>query len=352
MTARAKNRLLCLGMRTPDRLRQGRRWGAGPAGGAYMLLPDTLVNVPIFGFATDSPLQLVEGEGSYHIADNDEKIPVGFVSTPDFHSQTVSDGTLMTKIAVAHGNECIGSTVCQTCVRWRAGERCGFCGIELSLDHGTSIEMKEPAQLAEVAAAAENEGFSHVTLTTGTPNLADRGSKLLARATAAVREGTDLRIHVQVEPVDGELIELMHSNGAYSIGIHIESLDRSTFTKVCPGKADDWDSYFESWKKAVEVFGPNQVSSYVIIGMGERREETNAGIERMCEEGVIPFLVPLRPLEETVLQDAVPPAPEVMEEYYEHASRMMKEYCVDPTKNLAGCVRCGGCSALTDYYRG
>lgn len=84
--------------------------------------------------------------------------------------------------------------------------------------------------------------------------------------------------------------------------------------------------------------------------MGEDEDTTKEGMERMCEHGVIPFLVPLRPVEGTEMENIVPPAPEVMLDYYSHAIDCMKVYGIDPSKNMAGCVRCGACSALGDFY--
>jgi radical SAM protein (TIGR04043 family) len=352
MYASLKNRLLCLGMQVPKDLRVGRRWGAGPAGGRYVLIEDSVANVPIFGFAENSPIQLVEDEGKHLIADAKEKERVLLLESPKFHELVTSEGLQMKRIALAHGRDCIASTVYQRCVRWRRGEQCHFCGIELSLSHGATTEVKKPDDLADVASAAEGEGFSHLTLTTGTPSLRDKGAGLLSQAARAVKESTKMRVHVQLEPVEREDIEMLHSAGADSIGIHIESLDRSTLERICPGKAGDWDGYFTSWNHSLDVFGANQVSSYVILGLGEDRRATLAGIDRMCQEGIIPYIVPLRPMEETLLQDSLPPSPNVTEEFYTYACEKMKEYGIDPTKNLAGCVRCGGCSALIDFYRG
>lgn len=352
MAASLKNRLLCLGLRVPDKLKEGRKWGAGPAGGRYVLVHDTIANVPIFGFAEHSPIHLFEDQGRCHVTDGVKRSEVRLFETPRFYSSVTSDGIPMGKIALAHGNRCLGSTVYQKCIRWRREEQCHFCGIELSLKHGTTVLMKKPLQLAEVAETAEAEGFEHVTLTTGTPNLRDKGAGILSKAARAVKERTNMRIHVQIEPPHKNEIETLHSSGADSIGIHIESLDRAVLEGVCPGKASGYDDYFGAWQDALGVFGGNQVSSYVILGLGEDRDATLAGVERMCQIGVIPFVVPLRPLEGTALQDRSPPPPEIMEEFYIHACRMMEEYGIDPTRNLAGCVRCGGCSALTDYYRG
>ena len=36
---------------------------------------------------------------------------------------------------------------------------------------------------------------------------------------------------------------------------------------------------------------------------------------------------------------------------YIKAGEMMKEHGVDPLENVAGCVRCGGCSAIKEAYK-
>jgi hypothetical protein len=35
---------------------------------------------------------------------------------------------------------------------------------------------------------------------------------------------------------------------------------------------------------------------------------------------------------------------------YIRAAKLMKEYGVNPLENRAGCVRCGGCSAINEAY--
>lgn len=41
----------------------------------------------------------------------------------------------------------------------------------------------------------------------------------------------------------------------------------------------------------------------------------------------------------------------ILLEIYNKAAHMMKEYDVNPLVNKAGCVRCGGCSALNEAYK-
>lgn len=350
MSAALKNRLLCLGVRVPEDIKTGRKAGAGPAGGKYLQVGESVVNAPIYGFSENSPISLDFFDGNYYLSDNGDKHEAYLIQEPRYYSETTSDGTSMKKIALQHGNHCLATTVCQRCIYWRNRKECHFCGIELSLKYDTTIPLKTPDQLVEVALRAWEDRLTHCTLTTGTSSLDDRGAGLLAESSRALKDNTRMKIHVQLEPVDRERIEFLKQSGADTVGIHVESLDQSVFEEKCPGKAHQWTRYWDAWKDAVEVFGDNQVSSYVIIGMGEDKKTTQEGIEKMCERGVIPFLVPLRPINGTKMENVAPPAPEVMLDYYSHAIDCMKVYGIDLRKNKAGCVRCGACSALGDFY--
>jgi len=62
--------------------------------------------------------------------------------------------------------------------------------------------------------------------------------------------------------------------------------------------------------------------------------------------GVYPFLVPLRPIPGSLLENALPPAPELMIGIYEEVSEILKGCGIFSKKNKAGCVLCGACSAL------
>src|SRR5690606_40718279 len=100
------------------------------------------------------------------------------VFRPRFYDLVTQDGTPYDKIARLHGKDVLATTVVQTCVRYDESERCRFCSIESSLRSGTTIAVKTPAMLAEVAKAAwELDGVSQMVMTTGTSNGWDRGAK-------------------------------------------------------------------------------------------------------------------------------------------------------------------------------
>ncbi len=54
--------------------------------------------------------------------------------------------------------------------------------------------------------------------------------------------------------------------------------------------------YRKSWQEAVRIFGPNQVSSFILAGLGENPENVLWGSDLLADMGVYPFVVPLRPI--------------------------------------------------------
>jgi len=349
-----KTELLCLGAKAKIK-RHLRKTGAGPAGGSYFILPNgSVVQIPVVGrFVQNSPFSITEDSDVLFLSKNDERVcELQGVPTPQFYQLNTSDGIPMWKIALIHGVDCLATTVDQTCVHWRHNLQCDFCGIELSLKHHRSIKRKSPEQLIEVIQAARAEKrANHITLTIGTQPGADRGANVLLETTRSIKEQIDIPIHVQVEPVDETNLLKLKDSGVDTLGIHIETCDPEVFRKVCPGKALlDFEYYEKMWGHAVNIFGKNQVSSFVIIGLGESDESILNGAKWMASIGVIPFVVPLRPIPETPLENAIPPSPERMVYLYDEINRILKENDLNPNRNKAGCVRCKACSPFVIGY--
>ena len=351
-TIRLKTELLCRGARTDEAIDRGRRGGAGPAGGRCFTLPDeTCVEIPLQGkFVASSPFTLVQMDGNWQVLrDGKMLVKVKPVPRPRFYEKTTSDGTLMRKVAVLHGEDCLASTVYSKCVYWSSGNQCKFCGIELW--HNERLLQKQPKQLGEVAEEAFKEGtVKHVTLTTGTPPAPDKGALMLAEAAKAIKEHVNMPVHVQLEPPKNtKFLETLYYARVDTVGIHIESFDPKVLKHVCPVKSKVKD-YFESWKSAVELFGEGQVSTFIIAGLGETDESILLGAEKAARMGVIPYLLPLRPIAGTVFEKVRPPTPRRMMKLYRSVAESLHAVGLDPTKCNAGCVRCGACSALRETY--
>jgi len=350
-----KVELLCNGTRLGTAINRGRKAGAGPSGGRYILLPNgSGVNVALWGdFVKESMWELVMENGDYFMrrSSEDEKIPIELIPNPNFYNEKTSDGTPMWKVALLHGTDCLATTVYQRCTYWNTGKKCKFCGIELSLESQATILVKTPSQFREVVEAAVKENVcNHITLTTGTTATPDRGSKLLAEIVKEVKACREIPIHVQVEPPKNNIyLNMLADAGADTIGIHIESFDPVVLKEVCPGKAETkLERYFETWKHSVELFGEYQVSSFIIAGLGESDDSILKGATKLVEIGVIPYLVPLRPIAGTEFEHRLPPKPSRMVSLYKRIAEILETYGMNPGKNKAGCVRCGCCSALKE----
>jgi len=341
----------------------GRKGGAGPSGGRYFLLEDnkTLVNVALWDNSKRSNLLLgefKENQQSFEVYDkrvDHNYCNLKILENPKYYGSDhkTSDGTEMKKIALVHGIDCVATTIYQKCVYWECGEGCQFCGIQVSLDSGATIVEKTAQQISEVMTAAKQENrCTHVTLTSGSPAGEDKGAERYIQILQGIKKvHPDIPLHIQLEPVKYELLSRLKEAGADTIGIHMEVMDDLLRSVITPGKYKiPYETFTESWKNAIEIFGENQVETYLLTGFGESRIDFINDLEKVVSLGVIPFITPVR---------CVPGRKKVMPtmnynallEIYLNAAKLLREYGVNPLENKAGCVKCGGCSAINEAYK-
>lgn len=326
-----------------------RRSGAGPSDDGHVLLDGVGAAIPL------NPRSPYSVRGGKLLLDGaDTGLGIEAVRRPRFYDRVTADGVPYEKIARLHSSNVLATTVVQTCVRYDEDQRCRFCAIEESLRSGATVAVKSPAQIAEVALAAyELDGITQMVMTTGTSNGRDRGATHLARCVRAVREVLpDLPIQVQCEP-PGDLatIQELYDAGARSIGIHVESLDDAVRARWMPGKGSvPMSEYRAAWAEAVRVFGWNEVSTYLLVGLGEDPDELVAGVEELIAMGVYPFVVPFRPLAGTLATDVdgVPaPDPRVLGSVTTRVAAALRAAGMTGASQSAGCAACGACSALS-----
>jgi len=98
---------------------------------------------------------------------------------------------------------------------------------------------------------------------------------------------------------------------------------------------------------SVEVFGEGQVSTYVILGMGEDPDLTVEGCRRAIDIGVYPFIVPLRPVPGSLLEDLLPPDAAYTESIYRRVVPYLLERGIGSWTVSSGCARCQACSGMS-----
>lgn len=348
-TVRTRNHrvdLALLGIRGTPPVR--RTAGAGPSDDGHLSIEGLGAALP------RNPASPYVLEGDRVLFDGDDiGLDVAAIARPAFYDLTTDDGVPYEKLAKLHGIGVLASTVVQTCIRYEESQRCRFCSIEESLRSGATVAVKKPADLAAVAEAAVRlDGVTQMVLTTGTSAGRDRGALHLARCVRAVRAAVpDLPIQVQCEP-PGDLatIQELYDAGARAIGIHVESLDDDVRRRWMPGKASvSLAEYRAAWAEAVRVFGRNQVSTYLLVGLGENPDEVVAGARELIEMGVYPFVVPFRPHPGTLAVDvdgAGAPSAELLTDVSVRVAAALTEAGMLGADQQAGCAACGACSVL------
>ena len=327
-----------------------RSGGAGPTDAGMLWIEGYPVTAPTANATSStSPYLLKAEDDGYGIYRDEVRVASARAEQrPRFYDLTTADGIPYEKIALLHLDS-LASTVVQTCAYWGNDDQCTFCGIGLSLESGRTIVKKTPAMLAEVAVAARDlDGAVDATLTTGSSRGVDRGARYVGRCGQAVKEASGLPVEVQFEPpLDLDVINEVGDMGIDSVGIHVETFDPQVLARVAPAKAASGiESYFAAWERAVKVFGEGQVSTYVILGMGEDPEITIQGARRAIDIGVYPFVVPLKPVAGSLMADWPSPSREYVEPIYRRIQAYMTLRGMNSGTAKAGCARCQACSGL------
>ena len=333
-----------------------RSGGAGPADAGMLYIEGIQTTVPTTAaYVEQSPYSLKgEDDGSWAVYAGGERLAgASLAPRPRYYDLTTAEGVPYHQIALLHLDS-VASTVLQTCAYWGNADQCTFCGIGVTLADGRTIAKKTPAMLAEVALAAKQlDGAVDATLTTGSTATPDRGALYVGRCGQAVKDAAGLPVQVQFEPpADLDVIDRVADMGIDSVGIHVETFDPAVLARVAPGKAR-WgiEAYFTAWERAVKAFGAGQVSTYVILGMGEDEQLTVEGCKRAIDLGVYPFVVPLRPVPGSLMEDFLPPPKEAVEAVYRQVVPYLASRGMSASGVAAGCARCQACSGMGAFER-
>jgi radical SAM protein (TIGR04043 family) len=333
-----------------------RTGGAGPSDAGMLYIEGVPTTVPTSAaYVASSPYALRgEDDGGWAVYQGEQRLAsVALAPRPAYYDLKTEQGIPYWQIALLHLDS-VASTVLQTCAYWGNDDQCAFCGIGVTLADGRTIARKTPAMLAEVAVAARDlDGAVDATLTTGSTATPDRGALYVGRCGEAVKEASGLPVQVQFEPPsDLDVLDRVADMGIDSVGIHVESFDPQVLARVAPGKSR-WgiEAYFTAWERAVAAFGPGQVSTYVILGMGEDQKLTVEGCKRAIDMGVYPFVVPLRPVPGSLMQDLLPPSKEAVEAVYRQIVPYLALKGMSAAGVAAGCARCQACSGLGAFEK-
>lgn len=332
-----------------------RRGGAGPSDHKAVIVDGRTIMVPVHTWsAADSPFVARSDKAGVVLERDGVPIArIAFPPQPNFYSCETEDGIPYWKIATLHGRDVLATTVLQECIRYQnRATQCQFCAIGESLKGDRTIARKTPLQLAEVArAAVDLDGVAHMVMTTGTPNVTDRGAAVLCESALAIKAAVDLPLQAQCEPPDDFVwFGRMRDAGIDTLGMHLEAVEDRVRTIAMPGKAKVPVAYYlDAFEASVRIFGRGQVSTYILAGLGDTPEAIVAMCAKLIAIGVYPFVVPLVPIGGTPLENVVPPTASFMRALLDEVGTLLRDGKLLSTDMKAGCGKCGACSSLSVY---
>ncbi len=117
-------------------------------------------------------------------------------------------------------------------------------------------------------------------------------------------------VSISCQPLNTQNIELLKKAGADRLGISLDGATEIIFDMVkgeSAGNSYSWQNQFKLLKEAISFFGQGNVSTHVIVGLGETEKEVVQVVQRCVDMGVLPALFAFTPVRGTALEDNSPP---------------------------------------------
>ena len=312
----------------------------------HIIFGNVLVNVCVSEkFCSRSPYSISQvDDGSWLLLkDNVPLGPVLFLNFPDWVYKTIN-GDVVGKNARPHSDKCISIWPSLDCSYVKNGNACKYCGLSsLSETDMTKLSPKHVTDIVQVA-LAYNPNYE-INLSGGTCGSPNEAIEYLSHVCASiVKDCGKVSISVECAPPSKRIyIEKLKASGATAIIINIEIHNATLRKSICSGKGGISNKrYYNALKDAVEVFGQGNVSSVIIVGIQPKHDVLSCCAE-LIELGVIPTLIPFKPLDGTPMQNVDLPNCAEYIDISRKVSIMLKKKHLKIDKT-SGCAACGACS--------
>ena len=125
-----------------------------------------------------------------------------------------------------------------------------------------------------------------------------------------IKKGSAIPVSVSCQPLNKENIQRLAKAGVDRLGIALDAATEALFNKVKgsgAGGSYSWENQFTQLNEAILVFGKGNVSTHVIVGLGETEKEVADVIQRCVDLSVLPALFAFTPIRGTALEAKSPP---------------------------------------------
>lgn len=117
-------------------------------------------------------------------------------------------------------------------------------------------------------------------------------------------------VSVSCQPLNKENIKLLAEAGVDRLGIALDAATKALFDKVKgrdAGGTYSWEKQFDLLNEAIAVFGRGNVSTHLIVGLGETEKEVVEVIQKCVDMRVLPALFAFTPVRGTAMEGVLPP---------------------------------------------
>jgi lipoyl synthase len=126
-----------------------------------------------------------------------------------------------------------------------------------------------------------------------------------------IKKQSAVPVSVSCQPQTKANMERLASAGVNRLGIALDAATKEVFDKikgVGTGAVYRWDDEFRQLREASSVFGKGNVSTHIIIGLGETEQDAMQVIQRCYDLGILPALFAFTPVRGTALEEHAPPS--------------------------------------------
>ena len=125
-----------------------------------------------------------------------------------------------------------------------------------------------------------------------------------------IKQHANVPISISCQPLNGENIRRLAEAGVDRIGIALDAATEKLFNEVkgaVAGGPYNWEDQFRQLREGVEVFGKGNVSTHLIVGLGETEKEAVRIIQECVDMSVLPALFAFTPIRGTALENSPQP---------------------------------------------
>ena len=122
----------------------------------------------------------------------------------------------------------------------------------------------------------------------------------------AIKQHAKVPVSVSCQPSNRESIRGLAVAGVDRVGISVDAATERLFDEVKGsggGGPYDWEQQFARLREAVEIFGEGNVSTHLIVGLGETEEDAARVIQESVDMSVLPALFAFTPVRGTALEN-------------------------------------------------